>query len=304
MINFRNILVALANPATGKLKLHSISPNRLKQLLRRVKRLAKNERELACAIILTVGGLSHDEVPDWARAAAKRWHGSMGDKIINLDNLTDTLVEHRSLWPVPQAIIDKLTLGMTKLAALVKKCNSNLGSPADREARDMLLDDLVTFSLQSVRNWVYGQYYDGLLARNDVHLLGFLLVGETSGHHGRSEPTRALASVKVAIIDADSIFVVIDQAALENSALVAHGWPRGVHEALLVITAVDGDVEVVRRMTRNLHNEILMPPGSHGKQFIIKASFMKHPDDVPHFGNSPTFSMPLTTDDLAASKGK
>jgi hypothetical protein len=47
-----------------------------------------------------------------------------------------------------------------------------------------------------------------------------------------------------------------------------------------------------------------MPPGSHGKQFVIRAAFLKHPDDVPYFGNSPTFSMPLTTGDLAAGKGK
>jgi multidrug efflux pump subunit AcrB len=33
-----------------------------------------------------------------------------------------------------------------------------------------------------------------------------------------------------------------------------------------------------------------MPDGSHGKQFIVKASFLKHGDDEP------TFSMPLTTE--------
>ena len=44
-----------------------------------------------------------------------------------------------------------------------------------------------------------------------------------------------------------------------------------------------------------------MPDGSHGKQFIIKASFLKHVNDEPRFGNEPTFSMPLTTEDLAAA---
>jgi hypothetical protein len=44
-----------------------------------------------------------------------------------------------------------------------------------------------------------------------------------------------------------------------------------------------------------------MPAGSHGKQFIIKASFLKHVNDEPRFGNEPTFSMPLTTEDLAAA---
>jgi hypothetical protein len=44
-----------------------------------------------------------------------------------------------------------------------------------------------------------------------------------------------------------------------------------------------------------------MPEGSHGKQFIIKAAFLRHVNDEPRFGNEPTFSMPLTTEDLAAS---
>jgi hypothetical protein len=44
-----------------------------------------------------------------------------------------------------------------------------------------------------------------------------------------------------------------------------------------------------------------MPDGSHGKQFIIKASFLRHVNDEPRFGNEPTFSIPLTTEDLAAS---
>jgi hypothetical protein len=44
-----------------------------------------------------------------------------------------------------------------------------------------------------------------------------------------------------------------------------------------------------------------MPEGSHGKQFILKVSFMKHLDDAPRFGSELTFSMPLTTEDLAAA---
>jgi hypothetical protein len=45
-----------------------------------------------------------------------------------------------------------------------------------------------------------------------------------------------------------------------------------------------------------------MPDDSHGKQFFIKASFLHHIDDAPRFIPQPTFSMPLTTEDLAAGK--
>ncbi|MDR1223104.1 MAG: hypothetical protein LBL07_09565 [Tannerella sp.] len=75
----------------------------------------------------------------------------------------------------------------------------------------------------------------------------------------------------------------------------------GVRNALIVITSSDGKTEVYRQVTSRLHNDIRMPDGSHGKQFIIKAAFLKHMDDEPRFGNEPTFSMPLTTEDLAAA---
>jgi hypothetical protein len=73
--------------------------------------------------------------------------------------------------------------------------------------------------------------------------------------------------------------------------------------AVIVITDAEGK-EVCRRMTLRLYNEIVMPEGSHGKQFMIKASFLKHVDDQTHFGSEPTFSMPLTTRDLARSRSR
>jgi hypothetical protein len=51
-------------------------------------------------------------------------------------------------------------------------------------------------------------------------------------------------------------------------------------------------------MTTRLRTEIQMPPCSHGKQFIAKASFLKHIDDAPRFGPESTFLMPLTTADF------
>jgi hypothetical protein len=135
----------------------------------------------------------------------------------------------------------------------------------------------------------------------DVHLLGFLLPGETGGRHDRTEATDVTAEVKVKIVNEDFIRVVVDQSAGENAVQVVHGWPQGVKNALIVITSVDGKTEVYRQITSRLHNDIRMPDGSHGKQFIIKASFLKHVDDEPRFGNEPTFSMPLTTEDLAVA---
>jgi hypothetical protein len=120
-------------------------------------------------------------------------------------------------------------------------------------------------------------------------------------HHARTEATDVTAEVKVKVINEDNIRVVIDQSAGENAAQVAHGWSEGVHNALIVVTTAAGKTEILCQMTTRLHNDLRMPAGSHGKQFIIKASFLKHVNDEPRFGNEPTFSMPLTTEDLAAT---
>jgi hypothetical protein len=166
------------------------------------------------------------------------------------------------------------------------------------------LKSTVGLCLLRVKIWAYAAYAAGELTADEVHLLGFLLPGETGGHHARAEATDVVAEVKVTVINADFIRVVIDQSAGENAAQVAHGWPAGVRNAMIVITAADGKTEVYRQLTTRLHNDIRMPEGSHGKQFIIKAAFLKHVNDEPRFGNEPTFSMPLTTEDLVAALDK
>jgi hypothetical protein len=110
------------------------------------------------------------------------------------------------------------------------------------------------------------------LTADDVHLLGFLLPDETGGHRDRTEATDVVAEVKVKVVNEDFVCVVIDQSAGENAVQVVHGWPDGVKNALIVITAADGQMEIYRQFTTRLHNDIRLPDGSHGKQFIIKAS--------------------------------
>jgi hypothetical protein len=72
---------------------------------------------------------------------------------------------------------------------------------------------------------------------------------------------------------------------------------------LLVIKDTAGN-EVIRKMTTHLHNHIIMPDDSRGKQFVARASFMAHVDDEPHFGNQATFTIPLLIDDIRPDNKK
>lgn len=240
-------------------------------------------------------------VSEGVLASARRWHGSIDDQFSNIDNFVSLVVSHQPAWEIPADLLAQFTTNRDQLQALINKCRSTAGSAADRTLRNTLLKSTVGLCLLQGKIWAYGEFSAGVLTADDVHLLGFLLPGEVGGRRTRAEATDVTAEVKVSVVNADFIRVVIDQSAGENAAQVAHGWPSGVKNALIVITAADGKTEISRQITTRLHNDIRMPEGSHGKQFIIKAAFLRHVNDEPRFGNEPTFSMPLTTEDLAAS---
>jgi hypothetical protein len=228
------------------------------------------------------------------------WHGTIDQQFANVKGLYELLMGNLSIWPVSLAIREKLGELVPEIDRLITKCRTNEGSPADRIRRDTLLKRAVAYCLMDVRTWAYDQIVDGKLTPDDVHEMNFLLPGDHGGHHDRSEPTDAIAEIKAKVINADYIDGIVDQAGSKNAGPVKHGWAHGIHQAMLLMLEADGKTEVLRRVTNNLHNEIKMPEGSHGKQFMLAAAFLKHPDDEPKFGEFTIFSMPKTAADLAA----
>jgi hypothetical protein len=245
------------------------------------------------------GGISRSNISAEVTAMVRRWHGSIDERFGNIDNLV-TLIQGHSAWGTPPQFSQVVT-NRTQLATLIPKCRSGAGSANDRAHRNTLLKTTVGLCLLQIKLWAYAQYNNDILTIDDLHSLGFLLPGEASGHHARAVATDAVAEVKVRVLSADMIRVAIDQAAGENAALTAHGWPDGVRMALIVITSVDDGKEIYRQLASRLYNDIRMPDGSHGRQFVIKAAFLRHVDDEPRFGPQPTFSMPLMTEDLVAA---
>jgi hypothetical protein len=256
---------------------------------------------LGLALAFALGASMNGNIPAEALANIRRWHGSIDEQFSNISNVADTLAAHLTDWNVPKELAQQLLDDRDRLSALITKCRTNNGSTADRMMRNSLLKALVAQCLTQIKSWAFMQHYDGVLTADDVHLLGFFLPGDAAAHRERKDPTDELTDVKVAIINADNIRVIIDQAETESASHVRHGWPHGVRQALIVILAADGHTEVHREMTTRQHTDIRMPEGSHGKLFIIKAAFLTHVSDTPKFGNEPTFSMPLTTEDLAAA---
>ncbi|MDR1116451.1 MAG: hypothetical protein LBL33_09990 [Tannerella sp.] len=247
-------------------------------------------------LAFALGAVVQSNISEGILAGARRWHGNIDDQFSSIGNLVDLIQEKQ--WTLPQALLAELLNNYGQLKILIPKCRTNAASARDREHRNVLLKSTVGLCLHQVKLWAYGEYAAGTLTAEDIHNLGFLLPGENGGHHSRTEATRVMAEVSVRVLSSDLIHVVVDQSGGENAAQVVHGWPTGVKQALIVIVSADTKTEVIRQMTTHLHNDIQMPEGSQGKQFVIKAAFLKHIDDTPHFGNEPTFSMPLTTEDL------
>jgi hypothetical protein len=255
----------------------------------------------ASTLAFVPGAVGAGNILESVLAAIRRWRGGIDDKFSAIANLAVLLEAGITKWNVPEAMIIRLKESRDSLQELISKCRSVSGSPIDRVRRNMLLKTTISYCLSEVKVWALSSYFAGVMTINDVHQLGFLAPGEIGGHRTRKEPTDALAEVKVTIINTDFIRVVIDRAGGDNAALVRHGWPKGVRQALIVILAANGTTEVYRLLTNTIHNDIAMPEGSRGQQFIIKAAFLQHPGDTPKFGAEPTFSMPLNTEDLAAT---
>jgi hypothetical protein len=246
---------------------------------------------------------SYNDIPKEVIATIRQWHGTVEQKMSNISSVLEILKAHAVDWKVPEEYLDQLTDSYNRLVALVDKCSKLTGSTADRTLRNSLLKSTVGFCLGHIKSWAIAQYFAGNLTVDDVHLLGFFLPGETSGHRTRKDPTKAKAVVKVYVTHMDTILVVIDHSYTENAALVNHGWPEGVHNAVIVIRSADGKREIYNKLTTRLHTSISLPEELRGKQIIIRAAFLQHVDDTPKFSEiQPVLSMPLTTEDLAKSR--
>jgi hypothetical protein len=170
-----------------------------------------------------------DDLPESLSNMVARWHGGVEDKFANIENLVTTLEANRSLWPVPNDIITWLDTNMTALNELMQKCRSRNATSNDRLKRNTLVNKMVYYSLDTVRNWVYGEYAIKVMTREDIHMLGFLLMGENSKSRRRGGEVFVLAEIKARVNDDRTVNLVIDQASDKNAALVEEGWPKGAH---------------------------------------------------------------------------
>jgi hypothetical protein len=252
------------------------------------------------AIFLASVGLGYINIPLEVINRARGWHGKIAQKSGNIRALRDGLKAREGTVPTPSDTMVLLTSTVTRLDELAAKSVAGNITPNERHERGALLVTTIAFILGSVKPWIYGEYSLGHLSLNDVHELGFLLPGEAGGRHGRSNPTDVIAEVKPRVLSANMSRIILDQASAANAGPVAHGWADGARMAIILIHALEGAKEVVRLITTHLHNDIVMPEDCHGKQYVVKAAFLKHVDDEPRWSNEVTFTMPKTVLDLSA----
>jgi hypothetical protein len=253
-----------------------------------------------CGYMLSfaAGVVTYDDIPEGLLAVMRQWHGTIEQQYNNIDNVVRIMKAHPA-WPVPAEAFPALCAYHDELRLLIDKCGTPAGSTVDRNHRDATLKSAVGICLMDIKIWSYDMCLHKVFDAATVHDLGFLLPDEHGRHHGRVEPIDVTAETKVKVISADIIRVVTDQSAGENAALVTRGWPRGVTHVLIVITADDGETVVHSEISSRKYTDVKMPEGSRGKQFMAKASFLKHTNDEPRFGNEATFTMPYETSDLA-----
>jgi hypothetical protein len=242
-----------------------------------------------------------DKPTEGTLATARQWHGSRRQKLSNARNLLAVLAAHKS-WAYSAEVVGKISSTVERAGVLMDKCDSNQASGTDREELKQLMKQLTALCTKQMKFWALNLYGTGEMTLQELHSLGYLVPGERSGPRKRAKESVALGVPRPVVVDADHVSVTVDHAFGENAGQVASGWPGDAKYVLIVIRAADGKTEVFRTISSHLHNTIRMPEGSRGKLFLVRAAFLMHPDDDPKFGIEPTFSMPLTTGDLAAGE--
>jgi hypothetical protein len=236
------------------------------------------------------------------RAAARRWHGNIGERFANIDHLVRVAEEHQKEWKMPDDLFDTLIDLRDQLEIIVPHCLSGDVRPTDRAERDRLLANGVYLCRNPVKEWAYGKLADGTMTVDDIHSLCLFAPGDIGGHRTRTSETNELAKLAVQVIGSDMVRIVFTHSAGKNAVGATHGWPTGVRYALIVIRAVADRSEVIRRITTRRYNTIAMPQGSHGKHFLVQVALLKHVEDTPRFGPQQTFTLPLSTEEIFQSR--
>ncbi|MDR2026076.1 MAG: hypothetical protein LBQ01_00770 [Prevotellaceae bacterium] len=112
----------------------------------------------------------------------RRWHGGIDDQFAAIDNLVSLITDHQPAWTIPAYLLEQLIDSRNRLQAMINHCRTNQASRSDRELQNTLLKSTVGICAVQVKIWARAKYAAGVLTADDVHLLGFLLPGETGGH--------------------------------------------------------------------------------------------------------------------------
>jgi hypothetical protein len=256
--------------------------------------------ELPCLALAFIPAVLKGTITLGLLSEVHQWHGTIEQQCANVNHLINILDAHKE-WGLDPESLGILKGYRDEAVRLSQKCDNGEASMQDRRDRSSALKTAVGYCLLQIKLWAYSIYNEGVITLEQLHSMRFLLPGETSGRHESTDDTEEIkAEVKVTVINEDMIKVVVNQSTGENESQVARGWPKGVKHALIVIYSTDGK-EVLRYTTSLIRNKIPMPADSRGKQFVIKAAFLRHLNDTPVFGNQPTFSMPINTVDLVAA---
>jgi hypothetical protein len=262
---------------------------------RRQKEKAK--KTLACILATVTTG--NDDAPDAIYAHVQRWYGTMREKFTNINDLVNFIIAHPAL-PVDAEFFPRIKALRDEIDELMKKSESNLGTLVDKALRNARIHEAVDLCRHRGQAWAHEMHALGNMTAEEVHAIGFLLLGEGAGRHERNPPTKEIALIKATPYNEDYVSIVVDKSDDKNAGPVKHALPDGVRYILIRVLSGDGNTELVRKMSTRVHNDLHMPEGSHGKQFIATAAFLAHVDDEPHFGNQVVFSMPLTAADMIA----
>jgi hypothetical protein len=210
------------------------------------------------------------------------WHGSIDQKLSNINNVYVTFLADATFWGIAPEIVTIVTNWNNLLATLVAKCKTTAASAHDRDIRDAKIAEAITYFTHTIYNLCQDLFLDGKMEIADLNNLGFLAKGQNGGHHDRLPIPTKKPSVKLEQTEADKVRVIFENSEGVNAKGKGPSWPDGVNGGMFRYKKRSESEDMWRYVhCTKIHTFIDMPAAWRGEEIHFQGAYYAHAND-PH----------------------
>jgi hypothetical protein len=227
----------------------------------------------------------------------KGWHKSITEKMHCLTNLDNKLTLDGEYWGMDPAVLTQNHALYVQIEPYYTLYLSGDARNSELVIFRRLLGEDVEYALDVVKPDAIGRCGVGAMDISDLNSLGFLMPNQGKGRHERSGENEIVPETNAKVTAIDTVMVTVDNALDKHGNRTKGSKPKGVKQILIVLQDEKG-VEIFNKMFTKTQVYIDIDQKYRGEIILVRAAFLKHVDDTPHFGEPVAVSMPKDIADI------